>query len=168
MTRIRVAAFTLVEVLIVVMILVILAMIVVPRMTSATTDAKESAMLTDIQTLQRQYFRYRTDHKGRGPQFGSKGEYDTGNFIQRLTGRTDQSGALSAAGKFGPYVLEWPPNPFVSNSKVAAALIIDTGSPLRDNASGWFFDLRTEKFWPNSKQGALTEFPARPDWDAMP
>lgn len=53
-TRRRTNAFTLVEILIVVVILGILAAIVVPQFTTAANDAREGNVATQIQTIENQ------------------------------------------------------------------------------------------------------------------
>ena len=51
LARTRRAGFTLVEILIVVIILGILAAIVIPQFTNASQDARESSLLSQLQTL---------------------------------------------------------------------------------------------------------------------
>ena len=56
------SGFTLVEILIVVVILGILAAIVIPQFTSASTEAKESALMSDIQSMRSQIELYKIQH----------------------------------------------------------------------------------------------------------
>jgi len=53
------SGFTLVEILIVVVILGILAAIVIPQFTDASTEAKESALKSDLQTMRSQIELYK-------------------------------------------------------------------------------------------------------------
>lgn len=153
--------FTLVEILIVVVILGILAMIVVPQYGDAATEAREATLISDLRMIQRQIDRYKVDHKGRSPHFASTGMQDYANFAARLTGKTDITGALAATGTYGPYLPELPDNPFISNSKLASLVKVGKGavSP-RDGTTGWFFEAISQKIMPNSKTGALADFPA--------
>ncbi|MEE9370683.1 MAG: prepilin-type N-terminal cleavage/methylation domain-containing protein, partial [Sedimentisphaerales bacterium] len=56
------SGFTLVEILIVVVILGILAAIVIPQFTDASTQAKESALASDIQMMRSQLELYKIQH----------------------------------------------------------------------------------------------------------
>ncbi len=60
-------AFTLVEILIVVVILGILAAIVVPQFTSATQDAQAGNILAQLDTLNNQYELYKARHNNQDP-----------------------------------------------------------------------------------------------------
>jgi len=96
--------FTLVEILIVVIILGILAAIVIPQFTNASQDARESSLLSQLQTLRSQIELYKLQHKDALP--------DLVTNWNPLTTKTDSSGAPSAAPKsFGPYMQSAPTNP---------------------------------------------------------
>lgn len=60
-------AFTLVEILIVVVILGILAAIVVPQFTNATQDAQAGNIMTQLDTLNNQLELYRARNNGQNP-----------------------------------------------------------------------------------------------------
>ena len=62
-------AFTLIEILIVVIILGILAAIVVPQFTSATEEAQISNMQSTLQTIRNQIELYRVRNNGQYPDF---------------------------------------------------------------------------------------------------
>lgn len=62
-------AFTLIEILIVVIILGILAAIVVPQFTSATEEAQISNMQSTLQTIRNQTELYRVRNNGQFPDF---------------------------------------------------------------------------------------------------
>ncbi|MEI7835264.1 MAG: type II secretion system protein [Planctomycetota bacterium] len=162
MVRSQTAGFTMVEILIVVVILGILAMVVIPRYGTATTEAREAALTGDLQSLQRQIDRYKVEHTGRGPELGSSGVVDSANFALRLTKQTDIAGTLDVKGRYGPYVPEMPDNPFVADFKLARLVKVGKGVAPRDETTGWFFDTVSQKISPNSKTGALADFPAKP------
>jgi general secretion pathway protein G len=63
----RAKGFSLIEILIVMTILAIMAAIAVPRLVDASTETKESALETDLQTLRRQVLVYRMQHSENGP-----------------------------------------------------------------------------------------------------
>ena len=60
-------AFTLIEILIVVVILGILAAVVVPQFTDASSEAKLSALQTNLHTIRSQLQLYRMQHNGTWP-----------------------------------------------------------------------------------------------------
>ena len=61
------SGFTLVEILIVVVILGILAAIVIPQFTEASTEAKESRLVSDLQTMRSQIELYKIQHNDELP-----------------------------------------------------------------------------------------------------
>jgi len=107
----RKSGFTLVEILIVVIILGILAAIVIPQFTNASQDARESSLLSQLQTLRSQIELYKLQHKDKLPNLvgGAPGVVTNWN---PLTTKTDADGVLSAASDaFGPYMQSAPTNP---------------------------------------------------------
>lgn len=148
--------FTLVETLIVVLILAILAMAVAPEFATSSQDARDAALVTDLQTVRQQLLLYKEQHNGRYPLLDPSGQQDTGSFVDRLTSRTAADGAIENTGQFGPYLTEWPSNPFCD---AAVAQKINFGkletSP-RDGTSGWYFSTRTSQIYVNSKDGATS------------
>jgi len=98
-------AFTLVEILIVVMILGILAAIVIPQFTSAAEDSKLSNLKTNLQSIRAQLELYRHHHNKTYPT----------DLTAQLTQKTDSDGTINASGAFGPYLHKFPGNPFVDD-----------------------------------------------------
>jgi len=143
-----------VEILIAVTILGILAMIVVPFAMDATDDARESALVTDLQTLRRQVELYKLEHGGQGPHLNHRGRRNTRNTIARLTGRTDPDGRINADGICGPYLLEWPENPFCDPSVAGNVQYGRRTSPPRRDRFGWYYNIDTCLFSANSREGA--------------
>ena len=124
------SGFTLVEILIVVVILGILAAIVIPQFTEASTEAKTSSLMTDLQTMRSQIELYKIQHNPALPGAGGA------TFIQAMTGTTDIAGAVG--GTYGPYVQKIPTNQFndfATIREVAPAPGADT--------HGWHFDTTT-------------------------
>ncbi len=119
-------AFTLVEILIVVIILGILAAIVIPQFTEASDDARESALRSDLQTMRSQLELYKAQH--------------TGAYPAALTFVTDMT---TQAGGYGPYVQTFPTNPYNSLADVT----VEAGVvALGNGATGWHFDSTTGRF----------------------
>ena len=140
--------FTLVEILIVVIILGILAAIVIPQFTEASNDARESQLVSDLQTVRSQVELYKVQHLERLPSVNENGAADTANFLDRLTKKTDHTGALNVNGKFGPYLQKFPTNPFASTAQDGVTFGVADPAPGSD-ATGWYFNTSTGKFSAN-------------------
>jgi general secretion pathway protein G len=124
--RTRKTGFTLVEILIVVIILGILAAIVIPQFTNASQDARESALLSQLQTLRSQIELYKLQHKDALPNL-------VANW-NPMTTKTDADGVASAAANaFGPYMQSAPSNPVnglvnvTDGDSAAAGATVDCG-----------------------------------------
>jgi general secretion pathway protein G len=107
------SGFTLVEILIVVVILGILAAIVIPQFTNASEEAKESALVSDLQTMRSQIELYKAQHNGVVP--GDITASGDATIEQAITGLTNVSGVVQTApgaGVYGPYMQKIPKNPF--------------------------------------------------------
>ncbi len=122
------SGFTLVEILIVVVILGILAAIVIPQFTDASEQAKESSLVSDLQTMRSQIELYKVQHNGALPGEGSA------SIEAALTGLTDIDGTTQAApgdGVYGPYVQKLPLNPFTDGRGINGVCEAD------GSAQGW-------------------------------
>jgi type II secretion system protein G len=125
------SGFTLVEILIVVVILGILAAIVIPQFTDASEQAKESSLVSDLQTMRSQIELYKLHHNSALPGVGGA------TIEQAITGLTDVSGNVAAApgaGVYGPYLQKLPKNPFTNGRGINGAAT--DGSP-----QGWTLDV---------------------------
>ncbi len=131
--------FTLVEILIVVIILGILAAIVIPQFSSASNDARESALTSDLQTLRSQLELYNIQHLDHYPNVqstdsGTTWTADTANFSARMTGQTNQYGQTSGT-TFGPYMQNFPTNAFNGLNTVRVG-----GAGAGAGTHGWQFN----------------------------
>ncbi|MEX0712228.1 MAG: type II secretion system protein [Pirellulales bacterium] len=110
-------AFTLIEVLIVVVIMAVLAATIIPQFSSSTKDARESALRFNLHALRSQIELYKLHHSGAVPTI-------SGGVLPQLTSATDASGAVGAPGPsfpYGPYMLNGlPTNPITGSSTVTA------------------------------------------------
>ena len=129
-------AFTLVELLIVVIILGILAAVVIPQFSDASTDAKVSSLSTNLQTIRGQLDLYRLQHNATYPTLAG--------FVNMMTKKTDVDGTINANGKFGPYLQRIPNNPFTVGG---------TGNDVTNGAAAtskaWFYDETNGTFTAN-------------------
>ena len=142
--------FTLVEILIVVVILGILAAIVIPQFTNASTEARESSLTNNLQSVRSQIELYKIQHLT--DQLPGDG---TASFMQALEGYTDKNGAVVAqgvAGALGPYMRKVPLNPCSSvdadpagDDSRTALVRVDGAAPGADSHH-WQFDSTTGLF----------------------
>jgi len=149
-------AFTLIELMIAVLLLSMIAMIVLPKVISASQDARESALLSDLQTVRTGVEVYRNEHNARGPHLDERGELDSEHFVERLVGRTFPSGLVAKYGPCGPYLHKWPENPFSDKSARQAIKFGWTAASPRDNTTGWYYNVDTCLVYPNSQHGGLS------------
>jgi general secretion pathway protein G len=126
------SAFTLVEVLIVVVIMAILAATIIPQFTDSTKDAKESTSKFNLHTMRSQIELYKAHHNGVLPSAD----------LAELTKATDADGA--DGGPFGPYMREIPANPF-TNSKTVT--VTADNPPTAATGGGWLYNATTGGIW---------------------
>ena len=132
LTRKRMAeGFTLVEILIVVVILGILAAIVIPQFTSASESAKESSLVTQLQSIRSQLELYQVQHNGNYPTLAQLQTPDWNNLINT----TDVNGA-TAGTDFGPYLQKAPSNAFTVGTNGTA--VVANGSEAL--TAGWTYN----------------------------
>ena len=160
--------FTLVELLIVVIILAIIAAIVIPQLSATTTDAKESALDTNLARMRTAidlYYQQHGDYPGNKtaegascPASGTPGIGDAGSaekkaqaFASQLTMYTNAAGqacsTTDATFKFGPYLKAAelgeagiPNNPITATN---AVLVVSAGNLIMTSAvttGGWKYD----------------------------
>lgn len=130
------SAFTLVEVLIVVIILGILAAIVVPQFTNASSDAKMTSLKTNLQTIRGQIQLYKLQHNDTYPT--------AAGFVNQMTLASKADGSTAAVGTagfdLGPYLQTIPANPYTNANAVGAGAV---------GTSDWFYDEATGTFRAN-------------------
>ena len=154
MTRRR-AAFTLVEILIVVIILGILATIVIPQFSSASQGAKENSLKDDLRFMRTQIGVFKAQHRDVSPGYpgGDRTSVPTeSDFVDQMLLHTSEACATSdtpsALYKFGPYLTRMPANPVNS---LATVQVVDnaTTMPDPDGSSGWIYKPLTQEFIAN-------------------
>jgi len=130
-------AFSLIELVIVVVIMGVIAAIAIPRMGSAADNAKNNALKGNLDELQRAVDLYTGEHAGQAPAVEPDGSV-TGTpntVIARLLLPSDVNGTLNSSGVLGPYLRFWPINPINGSNR----LRID-GIPAPSNQAGWRYD----------------------------
>jgi len=121
-------AFTLVEILIVVVILGILAAIVVPQFTNASTEAQAGNVATQLQTIRSQIELYRVRNNGDYPP-------------SLVTGGAGDTAWLDLIGN--DYMRAAPVNPRTNSADVAAGVDHNGGAA----TDGWVFDSATGQIY---------------------
>ncbi len=137
-------AFTLIEVLIVVIIMAVLAATIIPQFSSSTNDAKSSSVAFNLQTIRSQIQLYMVQHLGATPPLAT--------FTAQMTGPTDVNGNTTGTNLiYGPYFQgEVPTNPFNgSNTLVAVATAGTVPTGPNGTTAGWQYDATTGGFYPN-------------------
>ena len=107
MARNRRNAFTLIEVLIVVIIMAVLAATIIPQFSSSTNDAKLSSVKFNLHTIRSQIEMYKVHHSGGIPALAT--------FADQMTGSTNAAGTVGTGTgyPYGPYFQgQVPANPF--------------------------------------------------------
>lgn len=128
-------AFTLIEILIVVVILGILAAIVVPQFASASETARVSNLTGSLQTIRAQIELYHAHHNSTYPSLGQLNNWDV--LLQR-TDAAGNPGAVDGVHIYGPYLLKIPVNPFENSQSVE-----DTAAA----GVGWVYDAATGRVY---------------------
>jgi general secretion pathway protein G len=131
----RHAAFTLVELLIVVVILAILAATIIPQFTDATQDTKKSAAMTNLRGLRQVINYYKSQHNGSTPAAD----------LNNLLIKTDVTGA--AGNDFGPYLQYIPVNPFTNKNKVTPTTSDPPTAASSGSDRGWLYNATSGNTW---------------------
>lgn len=144
----RPTAFTLVEVLIVVVILAILATVVIPKLSNASTTAAENTLKEDLRYMRTQIQVYRFQHMEVMPGRNG-GSYDADSFRAHMTMATNINGESAAPGTagypYGPYLRTIPANPL--NNLATVQVITGLGElPAPDGSHGWMYQPDTNTF----------------------
>ena len=149
------SGFTLVEILIVVVILGILAAIVIPQFTEASTEAKTSSLVTDLQSMRSQIELYKVQHNDNLPGVVNGTHTGAAGLVNSLIGKTDIFGngydltdLVSATGDplYGPYMQKVPTNQFVDSDAIGIGAA-DPPAVVNDGTQGWYFNTDTGRIW---------------------
>jgi general secretion pathway protein G len=122
--------FTLIEILIVVIILGILAAIVIPQFTNASKEAKQSALVTMVQSMRSQIALFKLQHndmlpgasplKDTGGMFAEATFWDQLTLFSKLDGTTAVAKNTATGFVYGPYMQSIPVNPLVTAANGSA------------------------------------------------
>ncbi len=133
-------AFTLIEILIVVIILGILAAIVVPQFTSATEDAQLSSAKSTLQTVRSQIELYRVRNNGNYPAFP---------FAATVTSPGGWGDDTNNGFIGNDYMRSEPMNPRTGTSTVVAGTRAAALAFAASGDDGWFWDGALDEIYCN-------------------
>lgn len=135
-------AFTLVEVLIVVVIMAVLAATIIPQFSDSSKDAKVSSVKFNAHTIRSQVELYKSQHDGGLP----------GDDLLELTTKTNDKGTTSSADGplvYGPYISKLPNNPFTGSNTVKEITADPATSTDVNTTDGWLYNKTTGHVWIN-------------------
>lgn len=148
-------AFTLIEILIVVIILGILAAIVIPQFSSASNQARESTLKDCLRYLREQVGIYKAQHNDVAPGYpggNASATPDAATFLSQMTTNTDDAGntgSYSAVFHNGPYLSQMPNDPL---NNLPGIWVVTGGSmPSPDGSQpfGWIYNPSTQQIIAN-------------------
>ena len=148
-------AFTLVEILIVVVILAILTTAVLPHFAKSSTEAKSASVQENIQAMRTAIERYALEHRDVPPGYSNgnvAGDGSGESFFKQLTYPTDINGnwdiSRSLGYPYGPYLNKMPKNPFNDStliSPVSSTASLETVDVPAD--TGWLYHGKTMQIY---------------------
>ncbi len=134
-------AFSLVELVIVIVIMGIIAAIAIPRLSRGARTAGGSALKGDLAALRNAIELYAAEHDGKYP-----GTTIAVQLVQYsdITGGTTSATKNSGTGVvYGPYLKEMPPLPVGAN-KGSAAVEVVAAAPDGVSGTGWWYSTTTQ------------------------
>ncbi len=152
-------AFTLVELVVVVLILGILAAIAAPKVFRGSDDAAETALRQNLSVIRDAIELYALEHDGRYPGSTSDGTNPAGSeqaFLNQLLMYSSADGTVSqvrdAAHPYGPYLRKnFPSIPVGPNRGTNSVAVKGDGQPLvPDETTAWMYDYITGEFIANT------------------
>jgi prepilin-type N-terminal cleavage/methylation domain-containing protein len=142
-------AFTLVEILIVVVILGILAAIVMPLASGSALSAQESSLGIDLQLLKRFVLIYKVHHLEVAPGYpsGPSSAPTEDAFVNQATLVSNSLGETAANGtagyERGPYMQMIPSNPLNKLKTIQMLGNAESFPAEGDNSHGWVYKAST-------------------------
>lgn len=157
-------AFTVIELIVVVIILVLIAALAIPRFSRGATSISDTEMLRNqLAVLRSAIEMYYYDHSAYPAAAGS-GRASAGSssaFVQQLTLHSDGDGIVADQGSsrfsFGPYLRRGVPPCPVGAARGSASVAIISGTirptyQAQRSDAGWVYNFMTGEICANSNQ----------------
>ena len=148
----RARAFTLIEILVVVVLLGILAVVVLPLVAGSAISARESALAHDVQMLRRYVLIYTAQHLEIGPGYpdGDTTQDPTeAVFLAQTTLSSNESGQTAPIGTAGfdrgPYLSKIPVNPLNHKNTIQVLTDAEDFPADADDSHGWIYKASTSE-----------------------
>ncbi|HUT09265.1 MAG TPA: type II secretion system protein [Thermoguttaceae bacterium] len=139
--KLRRNAFTLIEVLIVVVIMAVLAATIIPQFTTSTKDARDNAAAFNVRTMQCQVELYKQQHLEKYPP--------ANDFVNQMTTATNIDSGTTGETPYGPYMQEVPANPYNGSQEVVAVAAEGTAPDAPVGTAGWQYDQSNGRVYAN-------------------
>lgn len=133
MQRPAASAFTLVEILVILLVLGLIAAVVVPRLTNASGTNRETSAQTTLRYLRDQISLFQSQHNNTPPQNGA-----VWTLLQRTSSPDETAVADPVGTELGPYFHANPVNPWNRSSNVSSQKL--------DPAAGWYYNAGPHAF----------------------
>ena len=146
----QMSAFTLVELVVVVVIIGVMAAVAIPRVSGATSQAAAAKLRADLSVLRNAIGHYTAEHMGALPA----ADDDGATFVKQLTMHTDALGAVgTTAGVhiYGPYLFKFPAISVGPNAGAEGVQIREDGAVHEEKTTvGWIFSRKTGRIFANT------------------
>ena len=116
-----------------VVVLIVVGLYARDAICSCLGDPPISKLTTNLRSIRAQLELYKLHHDGAYPA----------DIVEGLTRKSNSDGVVSDTGRFGPYMREFPANPFVEDA--AGAVKASGGS-----GEGWSYEPETGAFFANT------------------
>jgi prepilin-type N-terminal cleavage/methylation domain-containing protein len=141
----RHAAFTLIEVAIVIIVIAMLAAAVWPQLTSGPSGMSEiTAAEFELGQLRSTLESYRSEHGGQSPSIDKASK-----TLVQLLRATHADGSIAGDGEYGPYFEAMPENPLTGACQVRQLLqpMASASDVTPGNRGGWLYHPGTGQIW---------------------
>ncbi len=153
---VKARAFTLVEILIVVVLLGVLAAIVVPAIGNCGNSARSSSLATNLNMLRRFVLVYTSQHLEVAPGYtaGAGSALDAAVLANQALLSSNAQGGTAARGTagfpYGPYLSKIPTNPFNGLATIQMLGDAEDFPAAADSSHGWIYKAATGEIRPDN------------------